>query len=55
MSEFEALKLNQNGFVITYGDGWIKKEFRGTTETIYYAIAGFDISDPFVQAVMSRP
>ena len=55
MSEFEALKLNQNGLVITYGDGWIKKEFRGMSETIFYALAGFDISDPFVQEFISRP
>lgn len=55
MSEFEALNLNQNGLVITYGEGWIKKEFRGTTETIYYRISGLDIDDPFVQAFISRP
>ena len=54
MSEFEALKLNQNGFVITYGDGWIKKEFRGMSETIFYALAGIDINDPFVQEWISK-
>jgi hypothetical protein len=46
---------NPNELLITYGEGWIKKQFRGMTSTMYYEITGLDIEDQFVQDFISKP
>jgi hypothetical protein len=46
---------NPNDLVITYGEGWIKKQFRGMTTTMFYEITGLDIEDKFVQDFISKP
>jgi hypothetical protein len=44
-----------NKLVITYGDGWIKKQFRGMSSTMFYDFTGLDIEDKFVQEWISKP
>ena len=44
-----------NKLVITYGDGWIKKQFRGMSSTMFYDFTGLDIEDQFVQEWISKP
>jgi hypothetical protein len=46
---------NPNDLVITYGEGWIKKQFRGMTSTMFYDFTGLDIEDKFVQDFISKP
>jgi len=48
-------KPNPNELVITYGEGWIKKQFGGMTSTMYYEITGLVIEDQFVQDFISKP
>jgi hypothetical protein len=44
-----------NKLVITYGEGWIKKQFRGMSSTMFYDFTGLDIEDQFVQEWISKP
>lgn len=44
-----------NALVITYGEGWIKKQFRGMTSTMFYDFTGLDIDDKYVQEWISKP
>lgn len=46
---------NPNELVITYGEGWIKKQFRGMSSTMFYEFTGLDIEDKFVQEWISKP
>ena len=55
MTTNKEVQPNPNDLVITYGEGWVKKQFRGMTTTMFYEITGLDIEDPFVQAFISKP
>lgn len=55
VSQKKENEPDPNKLVITYGDGWIKKQFRGLTSTMFYEITGKEITDPFVQEWISRP
>lgn len=46
---------NSIDLVITYGEGWIKKQFRGITSTVFLDFAGLDIESKFVQDFISKP
>ena len=51
----KEVQPNPNDLVITYGEGWVKKQFLGMTTSMFYEITGLDIEDPFVQAFISKP
>lgn len=51
----KEVQPNPNDLVITYGEGWVKKQFRGMTTTMFYEITGLDIEDKFVQEFISKP
>jgi hypothetical protein len=55
VSTNQEIKPDPNKLVITYGDGWVKKQFQGMTSTMYYGTTGKDLDDPFVQAFISKP
>ena len=44
-----------NKLIFTYGEGWIRKQFRGTSSTLFYGVAGLDLEDKFVQEWISQP
>jgi hypothetical protein len=46
---------NPNKLIVTYGEGWIKKQFRGTSSTLFYGVAGLGVDDKFVQEWISQP
>lgn len=48
-------KLDPNELIFTYGEGWIRKQFRGTSSTLFYGVAGLGLEDKFVQAWISQP
>ena len=46
---------NPNKLIVTYGEGWIKKQFRGTSSTLFYGVTGLGLEDTFVQEWISQP
>jgi hypothetical protein len=48
-----VMRLSDQSDGITYGDGWIRKKRGGSVETIYFAVTGMNINDPFVQAFIN--
>jgi hypothetical protein len=40
---------------ITYGEGWVKKQFCGMTSNVFYEITGQKIEEKFVQEFILKP
>lgn len=45
--------MNENQPIITYGNGWVKKQIGSSSSTIY--VSTFELDDEWVQEWIKRP